>query len=337
MMMAVQRRSSATSTSTRHRRCLGSSSTSARERLKVSGASSQPPETQRKEKKPVARPSRTTQLREEATAPFRTARVFLFSALAASAGLGLGTACIRSLASFLNAPNAAPLLDNLSDVGVDLIALVVCLYLRQRDVDARNKALERLEREETLGALPVTIGMEKKRQRKLKDLRSFARPVIIASTSSEDLALAVEEAAGNVKQLVERGVVLVPVLLVSSPSSAYAELADEWRDRVRKHASDDAENDMAMASRVLAIPSQIFAWREWFTTQMAQAQTSSSGSNTVDASTDKKCVYISLRLDGRVRASGKNRPSLVGLSMSLPSQNWKGMLDGFDGSVNPLQ
>lgn len=262
----------------------------------------------------------------------RTARVFLFSALAASAGLGLGTACIRSLASFLNAPNAAPLLDNLSDVGVDLIALVVCLYLRQRDVDARNKALERLEREETIGALLVTIGVEEKRSvRKLKDLRSFARPVIIASTSPEDLALAVDEAAENSKQLVERGVVLVPVLLAqSTTSTAYAEMADEWRNVLRKYASNDDEK--SLASRVIAIPSQLFAWREWFTTQMAQAQ-STSGNN----SDDKKCVYISLRLDGRVRASGKNRPSLVGLSMSLPSQNWKGMLDGFDGSVNPLQ
>ena len=52
------------------------------------------------------------QLREEVTAPFRTFRLFIFGALGASAGIGSAITLIRTIASALNAPNAAPLLEN---------------------------------------------------------------------------------------------------------------------------------------------------------------------------------------------------------------------------------
>ena len=47
------------------------------------------------------------------------------------------------------------------------------------------------------------------------------------------------------------------------------------------------------------------------------------------------CRYISLRLDGRVRRSGKGAPDWALLAAQLPPQKgiWGGFFDGMDGRV----
>lgn len=68
-------------------------------------------------------------------------------------------------------------------------------------------------------------------------------------------------------------------------------------------------------------------WKAWFKEQAELA----------GAKIDRG-LYISLRLDGRVRGSGLGPPPWQRLIAQLPKAEgdgaWKGFLDGFDGSVN---
>lgn len=65
-------------------------------------------------------------------------------------------------------------------------------------------------------------------------------------------------------------------------------------------------------------------WREWFRRQAA------SVGKSVDAG-----LYVGLRLDGRVRASGTGAPPWAKFAMQLaPLEGmWGGVLDGMDGRV----
>ena len=70
----------------------------------------------------------------------------MFGALGASAGIGTATALLKSVASLMNAPAAGDLTQNLQNVGIDVVALVVCVALYRRDAKAREAAVERIDR-----------------------------------------------------------------------------------------------------------------------------------------------------------------------------------------------
>ena len=260
-----------------------------------------------------SRANSQAQLREEATAPFRAFRLFIFAALGASAGIGSAITLIRTLASALGAPNAAPLLENVENLGIDVVALIVCGFLWKRDNDARLKAIERIEREETLSDLLIQIQAKNvKKTVKLSKLRGFVRPVLLAG-SSKEVDESVNAAIQIKEDLEEKGVVVIPYVLDCSPDE-FNELVSQWRSQL------DGDE------KLLCIPQKLFMWKEWFGKQMSIAGLKDVG------------VYLSLRLDGRVRASGKGMPPLTLIAASLPSMTtWSGMMDGFDGSVNPLK
>jgi len=66
------------------------------------------------------------------------------------------------------------------------------------------------------------------------------------------------------------------------------------------------------------------AWREWLDDQMSDANVEAGAA-----------VYLSLRMDGRVRGSGKGCPPWEKMAMQLPKTEgiWAGLGDGFDGFV----
>jgi len=245
--------------------------------------------------------SNATKLRSEAQAPFRTARTFLFGGLAAAAGLGTFFAVARLAASVLGAPSAIPLPVALKDLGIDLGALAVCALVLKRDNEAKNKQLQRISREETLGRLQVELSNG--RLVRLEQLRQFARPVIVAGTA-EEVQQYMAAAEGSRAALLERGVIAVPVALdnVTPDLPELEEDAKRWR----------------------AAPVRLDAWKSWLSAQMADAKVSAGSA-----------VYLSLRMDGRVRGSGKGCPPWERMAVQLPKTEgmWAGMGDGFDGFV----
>lgn len=242
-----------------------------------------------------------TRLRSEAQAPFRTFRLFVFGGLAAAAGLGTAFAVIRLVASLGGAPNAVDLPTGLKDLGIDVTALAGCLLVMKRDNDAKEKAMQRISREENLAKLKVEL--PNGRIVNLGQLRSFARPVIVAG-SCEQVEQFMQASEPVRKELLERGVMTIPVALDgATPELPPLEKGEErWR----------------------ASPVRREAWLQWLDEQKQAAQLGAD-----------QPVYLSLRMDGRVRGSGKGCPPWERLAVQLPKTDgiWKGLGDGFDGFV----
>ncbi|KAK9906905.1 hypothetical protein WJX75_009966 [Coccomyxa subellipsoidea] len=254
-------------------------------------------------------------IRSEVEAPFRALRLVLFGFFGVSASVGALIATTQVIAALGGAERALPLADVAQSLGIDLAAAGVFAFFLRRDLQARDKQIARLTREERLGALPLTLANG--RRVKVGQLRSFSR-VVIAAGSPEQVAAAVQAAEPLREQLQERGVLVVPLPIfpgdqASSNGAAAAESSGS-------SSTDDL--------RWKATPLRLEEWKAWFDEQTALANSNLSLSNG---------LYISLRLDGRVRGSGQGPPPWQRIIAQLaPLEGdgaWKGFFDGFDGRV----
>jgi hypothetical protein len=71
------------------------------------------------------------------------------------------------------------------------------------------------------------------------------------------------------------------------------------------------------------------AWQAWFGEQLKLAKSASATQG----------LYVGLRMDGRVRASGQGCPPWARFAAELApikgEGSWTGFFDGFDGVVDP--
>ena len=243
--------------------------------------------------------SNNTKLRSEVQAPFRVLRQFLLGALGTSATIGGGVATIQLVTGALGAPSAPPVAGSAQNVAIDFSVLAVCLFFYRKEEEARQRQMARIDREEQLAKLRVEL--VNGRTTRLSALRGFARVVLVAGPRAF-----VEQAAAGAEphkaELLRRGVVFVPFI------------TDDTERLARGNAdTDDAEK------RWRVDPIYTNEWTSWLQTQMSAASVQ-SGSG----------VYVSLRMDGRVRASGVGQPPWALLATSLPPTDgvFGGWLDG---------
>ena len=247
--------------------------------------------------------SNATKMRSEAQAPFRVARMFLFGAFTANAGLGFGIASLQAVTKALGAPAAPPLDQSLQNVAINLACALFFGYFYKRDEAGRDRQMARISREERLGALRCQLVGGKSVS--LFDLRGFSR-VVVAAGSAQYCAAAVEAAESHRDALVERGVLLVPVVL-EPPSNGPSPVPE----------ASEADK------RFRAAPLREDKWRAWVEEQKREAKVG-----------DATGVYVGLRMDGRVRSSGTGIPPWDRFAKELPpTDSWGGVMDGFDGRV----
>ncbi|QDZ19066.1 protein LOW PSII ACCUMULATION 1 [Chloropicon primus] len=257
--------------------------------------------------------SKEALLRSEVEAPFRFFRIFLWLALAASAGLGGLIATVRvaaglakgeiglTFADFLNS-------EDVTGLAIDLAALSTMLFLYRRDAAARDKQIKRLQRETTLAQLKVEINLKKPRLVTLQQLQGFARTVIVAGTQ-EYVVESVRKAAEDKEMVKDRSICIIPLVLGDEQQVDHALLSELIPD-----------------PEVLLSPILIGQWRAWMADQMEEAGVD-QGQN----------VYIGLRMDGRVRASGRGTPPWRKFVAELTPKEgiWSSdFMKGFDGRVN---
>ena len=246
--------------------------------------------------------SNATKMRSEAQAPFRVARMFLFGAFGANATLGFGIAVLQTVTKALGAPNGPPLDQSLQNLGINLGCALFFGYLYKRDADGRDKQMARISREERLSNLKCELAGGKVVS--LYDLRGFSR-VVVAAGDAAYCAAAIEAANAVRDPLVERGVLLVPVVVEGDASSTTL--------------PPILENDR----RFRAAPVSVDKYRRWFDEQKNEAKVAKG-----------KGVYVGLRMDGRVRSSGVGVPPWERFAAELPpTDSWGGVMDGFDGRV----
>ncbi|XP_002987350.2 protein LOW PSII ACCUMULATION 1, chloroplastic [Selaginella moellendorffii] len=266
--------------------------------------------------------SREARIREEVISPFRSLRLFLYPALMASATIAALTALPRLIAALANSPNAtvennASLGQVLEGLGIDVAAIVVFALLYRSDTKARDLQLAKLSREESLASLRVELG--NKRVATLEQMRGSARFVIIAGPKSH-VDQALELSLPFQEQLLERGVTLVP--FVTPPAASTEESQSSSFQAQKSQAKDD--DSAAAARRWIVLPIYTSEWTKWLSEQKKIANIP-----------EDKPVYLSLRMDGRVRGSGVGFPPWSALVAQLPpvSGMWRGALDGMDGRV----
>ena len=103
------------------------------------------------------------------------------------------------------------------DVGINFGSLALFAWLFRGDYAAREAQIERLTREEALGACRLELANGK--LLRLAQLRGFARVVLCAGTTPQVLACL--EAAEPFKQdLIDRGVLVVGLPIYDAGSSA---------------------------------------------------------------------------------------------------------------------
>ena len=189
------------------------------------------------------------------------------------------------------------------NVAIDGAVLLACVFFWKRDEAARQKQMLRISREETLGELRVELGSG--RTSKVSKLRGFARVVVAAGPSSL-VAEAAAQAEPHKAALLARGVVFIPVVTDGGPRPPVTPPANDAEKRWR------------------ADPLFLADWQAWLDSQMGAANVPKGSA-----------VYVSLRMDGRVRASGVGMPPWELLAASLPPIEgaFGGWLDGMDGSV----
>ena len=252
--------------------------------------------------------SNETKLRSEAQAPFRVARQFLYASCALSATIGFGIATIQLLTGLAGAPNSPPFDQSVSNVGIDGACAALFVFLWKKDEEAKQKQMSRIGREERLGGLKVELTTGK--IVRMQSLRGFSRVVLFAG-DLEYLEKSLEVAEEYKDELIKKGVFLVPVAM-----------DDEAATKLNK--PDNAKKDERRFRGSAVNVSQKDGWRDWILEQKKMAKLG-----------DDVGVYVGLRMDGRVRASGKGVAPFDRFAAELPPTDggWGGMMDGFDGKV----
>ncbi|OAE20560.1 hypothetical protein AXG93_3873s1180 [Marchantia polymorpha subsp. ruderalis] len=246
--------------------------------------------------------------------------MFFYLAFIASGSLGFLLTIPRLIGSIGHAANAAPTGDVLKDLGIDLAAVAVFAVLYRSDSKARDVQLAKLSREETLGSLRVELA--NKKVVSLEQLRGLCRIVIVSGTTAY-VEEALKQGEELREELLERGVLVVPyptdgVLSTSEPAPSSTQQSFDSGVAVQEQRA------VTPTSRWKANPIYTNEWARWLNEQKKIANVS-----------EDKSVYISLRLDGRVRGSGVGLPPWKAFVAQLPPMKgiWKGPLDGMDGRI----
>lgn len=254
--------------------------------------------------------SSTAKIRSEVLSPFRSFRMFFYLAFIASGSLGGLIATSQLIGALANPARAAEVPEIVKGLGIDVAAVAVFAFLYSRDSKASNAQIARLTREENLSNLKIRVS-----DRKIIPLNSFrgiARLVILSGPGSF-IAESFKLSEPFTEMLLDRGVLVVP-------------FATDGEFPIFEF--DESEDMTLMTSKRKRLwqllPFDISEWSKWIDEQKSLANVSSESP-----------VYMSLRLDGRVRGSGVGYPPWNAFVAQLPPVKgmWSGLLDGMDGRV----
>lgn len=263
--------------------------------------------------------STAAKIRSEVLSPFRTVRMFFYLAFIASGGLGGLIALSRLIAALRNAPNADLAPEIVKGLGIDLAAVALFAFLYTRELKAQNVQLAKLSREETLANLKLKVNG--KEVVPISDLRGFARLIIVAGPAAFiEEAFRISDPFTN--DLLNRGVRVVYFATDGLVPNLQALNADS---NSNDEKDDEQLRSISSRKRLWQLtPIYTSEWSKWLNEQKSMANVA-----------EKQPVYISLRLDGRVRGSGVGYPPWNAFVAQLPPLKgiWSGVLDGMDGRV----
>ncbi|PKI76823.1 hypothetical protein CRG98_002809 [Punica granatum] len=233
--------------------------------------------------------------------------MFFYLAFIASGGLGGLIAISQLIGALANPARADQVPDILKGLAIDAGAVSIFAFLYSRENSAKEAQIAKLSREESLSNLKLRV--DEKRVIPLSSLRGAARLVICAGPASF-LSEAFKLSEPYTQGLLDRGVLVVPFATDgNSPDFEFDE-------------SEEMEEVTGKRKRLWQLSPAFIP--EWLDEQKKLAGVSSESP-----------VYLSLRMDGRVRGSGVGYPPWNAFVVQLPPVKglWSGLLDGMDGRV----
>ncbi|XP_072987484.1 protein LOW PSII ACCUMULATION 1, chloroplastic [Typha latifolia] len=236
--------------------------------------------------------------------------MFFYLAFIASGTLGALIAITQLVPALANSSKAAELPEMVKGLGIDIGAVLLFAFLYSRDNKAKNAQLAKLSREEGLSKLKLRLS--ENRIISVGELRGIARLVILSGPATyldESFKLSKPFTDG----LLDRGVLVVPFSTDgNTPNFEFDESGEEAT------VNDKKKRLWQM------VPVYTSEWANWIDEQKKLANV------TLDSP-----VYLSLRMDGRVRGSGIGYPPWNAFVAQLPIVKgiWSGLLDGMDGRV----
>lgn len=194
--------------------------------------------------------------------------------------------------------------------------IIVLVALFFWDNKKEEEQLAQISRDETLSRLPVRLSTN--RVVELVQLRDTVRPVILAG-EKETVSLAMQNAEKFRTELLRRGVLLVPVIWGQGKEpkiekkgfgvqpKAAAALPSIGEDFEKRTQSITSKSKLKAEIRFKAEVVSPAEWERWIGDQQQSEGVTPGGD-----------VYIILRLDGRVRRSGKGMPDWQEIVKELP-------------------
>ncbi|KAH9786343.1 protein LOW PSII ACCUMULATION 1 [Citrus sinensis] len=257
----------------------------------------------------------------EVQAPFRGVRRFFSVALSAAAGISLFFTVPRLLRAIEGGDDAPDLIETAENLAINIgelynrllwvtkllnqqsAGIIVFITLFLWDNKKEEEQLAQISQDETLSRLPLRLSTN--RIVELVQLRGTVRPVILAGRK-ETVSLAIQKAERFRTDLLRRGVLLVPVIwgegrapqvekkgfgLAPKAAAALPSIGEDFEKRAQSiTAKSKLKSEIRFKAEVVS-PSE---WERWIRDQQKS-----------EGVTPGEDVYIILRLDGRVRRSGK--------------------------------
>ncbi|KAL3644780.1 Protein LOW PSII ACCUMULATION 1, chloroplastic [Castilleja foliolosa] len=260
---------------------------------------------------------RDLKLISEVQAPFRGVRKFFYVALTAAAGVSLLLTIPRLLLAVKGGDGAPGLSETAGNAGINIGGIIVLLALLFWENKKEEEQLAQITRNETLSRLPLRLSTN--RIVELVQLRDTARPVILAG-NKETVDAAIRKAERFRTELLKRQVILVPVvwgkgrepqiekkgfgLSSKATASSLPSIGEEFDQRAQ---SVVAKSKIKSEIRFRAEVVSPVEWERWIRDQQ-KSEGITPGEN----------VYIILRLDGRVRKSGRGMPEWQDIVKDVP-------------------
>ncbi|GAV73856.1 DUF3493 domain-containing protein/TPR_11 domain-containing protein [Cephalotus follicularis] len=259
---------------------------------------------------------RDLKLISEVQAPFRGVRRFFYVAFAAAAGISTFFTIPRLFRAIKGGDDAPDLWETAGNAAINIGGIIVLVALFLWDNKKEEEQLAQISRNETLSRLPLRLSTN--RVVELVQLRDNVRPVILAG-KKETVSLAMQQAERFRTELLRRGVLLVPVIWGEGrgpkiekkgfgvPRKAAAVLPSIGEDFEKRSQSITAKSKLKAEIRFRAEVVSPAEWERWIRDQQRS-----------EGVTPGEDVYIILRLDGRVRRSGKGMPDWQQILKELP-------------------
>ncbi|KAM7276533.1 hypothetical protein ACFE04_018399 [Oxalis oulophora] len=259
---------------------------------------------------------RDLKLISEVQAPFRGVRKFFYVAFTAAAGISTFFTTPRLFRAISGGDGAPDLFETAGNVAINIGGVIVFVALFLWENKKEEEQLAQITRDETLSRLPLRLSTN--RVVELVQLRDTVRPVILAGTK-ETVSKAMQRAERFRTDLLKRGVLLVPVIwgerrelkmekkgFGKAPKAA-ADLPSIGEDFESRAQSIVAQSKLKAEIRFKAEVVSPQEWERWIRDQQKS-----------EGVTPGEDVYIILRLDGRVRRSGRGMPDWEEIAKELP-------------------